>query len=122
LGGQGVHLRATDPVPTGVSVIGRSCHGRADLGKLSIEDYITMSPVFATASKPGYGPPMHTQKLGELVAICPVPVLALGGINTAHQAASARAAGAWGVAVMGAVMRCRDPAALVADLLAAVQP
>lgn len=43
-------------------------------------------------------------------------MLALGGITVAN-AAAARNAGAHGVAVMGAVMRAPDPAAVVAALL-----
>jgi len=46
-------------------------------------------------------------------------VYALGGIETPAQVAGCRAAGAAGVAVMGAVMRAGDPAALVRSLLAA---
>ena len=45
-----------------------------------------------------------------------MPVLALGGIDV-PTAAGALAAGAHGVAVMGAVMRAPAPAALVAALL-----
>jgi thiamine-phosphate pyrophosphorylase len=45
-----------------------------------------------------------------------VPVLALGGVDAAN-AASAREAGAHGVAVMGCVMRAADPAAVVRRLL-----
>jgi thiamine monophosphate synthase len=48
-------------------------------------------------------------------------VFALGGI-TAANAAQARAAGAYGVAVMGAVMRADDPGAVVAALLGEVRP
>lgn len=48
-----------------------------------------------------------------------VPVYALGGIDTTN-AADFQAAGAHGVAVMGAVMRADDPAAVVEQLLGAV--
>jgi thiamine-phosphate pyrophosphorylase len=44
LGGDAVHLSATDPVPPGVGLVGRSCHGIPDL---STEDYVTLSPVYA---------------------------------------------------------------------------
>jgi len=45
-------------------------------------DFVTFSPIFATASKQSYGEP---QGLGKLSKVCrhldPFPVLALGGIN-----------------------------------------
>jgi thiamine monophosphate synthase len=44
-------------------------------------------------------------------------VYALGGITDGERAAACREAGAAGVAVMGAVMRARDPDAVVASLL-----
>lgn len=81
-------------------------------------DYITASPVFLTASKPGYGPALGTEGLAAFAAACAVPVIALGGV-AASNAAACRAAGAAGLAVMGSVMRAGDPAAVMADLIAA---
>jgi len=95
----------------------RSCHTRAEVEAAAAEDmaWVTLSPYAASASKPGYGPPLA----GDAFAGHALPVLALGGITPAN-AGEARADGAHGVAVMGAVMRADDPAAVVADLLAAV--
>jgi thiamine-phosphate pyrophosphorylase len=42
--------------------------------------------------------------------------LALGGIDSAQRVAECMAAGAAGVAVLGAVMRADDPGAVVAEL------
>lgn len=108
----GVHVRATDPAPAGTW--GRSCHDRAEVARAAAEgaSWATLSPYAATASKPGYGPALAD---GELAGL-PLPTYALGGV-TVRNAAAARAAGAHGVAVMGAVMRAADPAAVVADLL-----
>jgi thiamine-phosphate pyrophosphorylase len=77
--------------------------------------YATLSPYAATPSKPGYGPPLPTTAF----AGHPIPVFALGGITPAN-VAEARAAGAYGVAVMGAVMRADEPAAVVRSLLEAL--
>ena len=66
-------------------------------------DYVTVSPVFATASKPGYGPALGLDKLATLCLSAP-PVYALGGVSVAG-AAGCVDAGARGVAVMGAIMR-----------------
>ena len=73
--------------------------------------WVTLSPYAASASKPGYRPLLSA----DAFAGHALPVLALGGI-TPGNAAEARAAGAHGVAVMGAVMRAPDPAAVVARL------
>lgn len=101
-------------------VVGRSCHNRAELARLTTEDYLTVSPVFPSSSKPGYGPPLGVAGLAELVRRGgDRPVLALGGVDTPERVAACLAAGAAGVAVMGAVMRAADPAAVVAGLLAA---
>jgi thiamine-phosphate pyrophosphorylase len=117
LGGDAVHLAATGPVPPGVRLVGRSCHGAGDLARLSTEDYATVSPVYPTRSKPGYGPSLGPDGLAALVALTAKRVYALGGIETPEHVVACKGAG---VAVMGAVMRAPDPAAMVADLLAAV--
>lgn len=122
----GVHLAATDPFPAGRiptgrgdggGLVGRSCHSRADVVSAAGEgcDYVTLSPIHLTASKPGYGPALGTDALGGL----PLPTWALGGVEPANAAACV-AAGASGVAVMGAVMRSRDPGKTVALLLEAL--
>ncbi|WP_109509241.1 thiamine phosphate synthase [Nocardioides speluncae] len=98
-------------------IVGRSCHSAVEVKQAAGEgaDYATLSPYAETASKPGYGPPIEPAEL----AGHEIPAFALGGI-TRDNAAAAREAGAYGVAVMGAVMRAADPAAEVAALLTAV--
>lgn len=122
LGGDAVHLPATVPYPVpGPRLVGRSCHDAGELGRLTAEHYVTLSPVFPTASKPGYGPPLRPVGLAALVARTRVAVLALGGVDSADRVAECLAAGAAGVAVLGAVMRAPDPAPVVAALCAAVR-
>lgn len=123
-GGPGtrVHLAAADPLPVPrPGLVGRSCHDASELDRAEEEgvDYVTCSPVFASASKPGYGPALGPAGLGALCRRTPVPVYALGGV-TARTAGECRAAGAAGVAVMGEVMRAADPRRVVTELLAAV--
>jgi thiamine-phosphate diphosphorylase len=120
LDGDAVHLASSDPAPVGAGLVGRSCHDAGELARLSTEDYATVSPVFATASKPGYGPALGLSGLAALVAGTAKPVLALGGVASAAEAAACVDAGAQGVAVMGAVMRAADPAAVAAALVAEV--
>ena len=83
-------------------------------------DYVTLSPIFLTASKPGYGPAVGLDALATAERLSPGPVIALGGINAAN-AVSCLAAGARGIAVMGEVMRAANPEATVRNLLAAIE-
>lgn len=116
LGGAAVHLAAAGPYPPpDLPLVGRSCHDEVELSRLTREHYAIVSPVFPTPSKPGYGPPLGLDGLARLADRSPVAVLALGGV-TPDNAADCLAAGAAGVAVMGAVMRADDPVAVVRDL------
>ena len=66
-------------------------------------DYATISPVFATASKPGYGPALGLEGLAAVARAGPA-AYGLAGI-TPDDVRGCRAAGAHGIAVMGAIMR-----------------
>ena len=78
--------------------------------------YATISPLFSSQSKPGYGPPLYLDGLRKVVERAPIPLVALGGV-TAATVLSCRLAGAAGAAVMGTIMRAGDPAAAVHDIL-----
>src|SRR5439155_83790 len=71
------------------------------------------------SSRLALAPALGVPGLAQLVARTGKPLLALGGVTSPADAAACVAAGAAGVAVMGAVMRARDPAELVAGLVAA---
>ena len=79
-------------------------------------DYVTLSPIFLTQSKPGYGPAVGLAALAEAACLAAGPVVALGGIDAGNIAACL-AAGAGGVAVMGEIMRAADPEAALRTLL-----
>jgi thiamine-phosphate pyrophosphorylase len=125
---EGIHLHATQTVldAGGMAVHGRSCHSVQEVAQAvdGGADYVTLSPVAASPSKPGHGPPVDALALrvaaGIAQATGAAQVFALGGVDTSN-AAAMRAAGAHGVAVMGAVMRADDPAAVVRDLLEQVR-
>ncbi|MEI7057726.1 thiamine phosphate synthase [Nocardioides sp. CCNWLW239] len=97
--------------------LGRSCHSRPDVTAAAADgfDYAMLSPYALTGSKPGYGPPLGPGAFADL----PLPTYALGGITPVN-ATEAVGAGAYGVAVMGAVMRADEPGQVVSDLLAAL--
>ncbi len=81
--------------------------------------YVTLSPVFESASKPGYGPALGPAGLQAMAARLAVPAIALGGV-AAGNAGACLAAGAAGVAVLGAVMAAADPGAAAGALIAAL--
>jgi thiamine-phosphate pyrophosphorylase len=125
-GAGGVHLPgAGNPEAARVrlpgGLIGASAHSAAEASALlgSGADYVTISPVFPTASKPGYGPAIGLDCLAKIVARIPGPVIALGGIS-AENAPLCLSAGASGVAVMGEVMRAANPRGVVEAMLAAI--
>ncbi len=114
-GAGGVHLPREGSVAAARRIagpnalIGVSAHSAVEAQQATAAgaDYITLSPIFLTASKPGYGPALGLAELRRVAASLPIPVVALGGI-TADNAGSCLRAGAAGVAVMGALMRATD--------------
>jgi thiamine-phosphate pyrophosphorylase len=122
----GRHLATLEPWPepgpgpeVAPGILGRSCHGTEEVLRAGRRgaDYVTLSPIYPTRSKPGYGPALGT---AVLAGPAPVPVYALGGIDTPARVRHCLRAGAAGAAVMGAVMRSHRPGALVSRLLAEV--
>ena len=120
-GSEAVHLSGSDPFPAvRPRLVGRSCHSADDVARAGKEgcDLVMVSPVFETASKPGYGPALGLDGLARLLRGAP-RAYALGGIQAAD-VPGCLAAGAHGVAVMGAVMRdprsVRDYVAALGDL------
>jgi thiamine-phosphate pyrophosphorylase len=126
-GAQGVHLQAGGPVKRARhrlgegALIGVSAHSRAEIEEAEDAgaDYVTLSPIFPTSSKPGYGPAFGEAGLREAASRASIPIIALAGVTDAN-AGQCLAAGAAGVAAMGSVMRAADPAAAVAALIAAM--
>jgi thiamine-phosphate pyrophosphorylase len=126
VGAAGVHLpRGSDPaiarrrLPQGL--IGVSTHSAAEAAVQlrAGADYVTLSPIFLTDSKLGYGPALGLDALAAAAQTAPGPIIALAGIGP-DNAAACLAAGARGIAVMGEVMRAADPEATVRRLLAAL--
>ena len=109
-GAQGVHLPARSVAPwrwralTGADfLIGVSCHTLFEVARAEEEgaDYVFLSPIFETASKPGYGPALGVEVLREACGLVRIPVLALGGVDE-RRAEICVAAGAAGFASISA--------------------
>ena len=120
VGAAGIHLPAkAEPVgsvketETGDNFyIGCSVHSLDAAKRREAEgaDFLTYSPIYPTASKPGYGPAVGTASLAEVVEGVKLPVFALGGI-TPDRVQACFAAGAFGVAVMSGVMQSKGAGA-----------
>ena len=123
-GAAGVHLPAGGGVEAARrhlgprALIGISAHDESELAAAAAcgVDYATVSPVFPSASKPGYGPALGPEGLRSMLRAADCPVLALGGIAP-QNLRGCIAAGAAGVAVMGPVMRASDAHALVTEMI-----
>ncbi|CAO3374999.1 thiamine phosphate synthase [Azospirillum argentinense] len=105
------------------ALVGLSAHDAEGIRRAAEggADYVTLSPVFPSPSKPGYGPQLGTEGLRRLTTESPLPVIALGGVESGNIDACL-AAGAAGVAVMGAVMRAPDSLSGLLKALKGGQP
>ena len=85
--------------------VGCSVHSLDAAQKREAEgaDFVTYSPIYPTASKPGYGPAVGAKCLIAVTEVVKIPVFALGGI-TPDRVAECLSAGAFGVAVMSGIM------------------
>jgi thiamine-phosphate pyrophosphorylase len=82
-------------------------------------DYLGVGPAYATTTKSGLPDPIGPVGVGAVARAVPVPVIAIGGV-TAARVPSLTAAGAFGVAVVGAVVDAPDPGAATRTLLDAL--
>ncbi len=111
----GVHLPASGP-PIGEArevlgpgvLAGRSAHDAKELARAAGADWVFLSPLFATRSKPG-APALGVEAFARLAASAPSPVYALGGI-TRESLPACFAAGACGVAAISALLEAGGPA------------
>ena len=84
-------------------------------------DYLGVGPVWITTTKTGLPDPLGLEGLAAVVGAVGIPVLAIGGITPAR-VADVLAAGAHGVAVVGAVFGEDDVAAATRRFVDALGP
>lgn len=91
------------------SLIGYSAHSLQEAESAAEQgaDFITFSPIYHTASKAQYGQPQGLQSLVNICDNSPIPVYALGGI-TINRVSEVFNAGAYGVAVISAILAVTD--------------
>jgi len=128
LSADGVHLTRRSLPPREArdllgpeKLIGVSCHSLPEVQEAEDGDvdFVVLGPIFDTPSKARFGPPLTTSVLRQARSIASLPILAIGGINSAR-VPEVMAAGADGISVISAVMAAPDPAAAATELLAAV--
>jgi thiamine-phosphate pyrophosphorylase len=113
----GVHL-AGHSLPTAAArrvlgaskLLGVSTHSVEEARRATEDgaDFIVFGPVFTTPSKVAYGPPQGLQHLTTVVRQVSIPVIAIGGIDHTNLPQVLQA-GAYGVAMIRAVLAAPDP-------------
>jgi thiamine-phosphate pyrophosphorylase len=82
-------------------------------------DYLGVGPAYPTTTKSGLPDPLGSTGIQAVAEAVDVPVIAIGGV-TAERVGDLLAAGAAGVAVVGAVSGAADPGAATRRLLEAL--
>jgi thiamine-phosphate pyrophosphorylase len=125
-GADGVHVGQTDMPPALIrrhmphAIIGLSVSSLADVqavrGQSLPVDYLGVSPIFSTPTKPDAAAPVGLHGLAAIRAQSPLPLVAIGGIGAAN-AAAVLDAGADGLAVVSAICSAADPEAAARGLM-----
>jgi len=128
LEGVGVHLRSNSlPVSVARQVLGTqrllgiSVHAVEEAVQVESQgaDYIVLGPIYETPSKQMFGPPLGIHTLEKACRLVRLPIIGIGGV-TAARAREMRRAGAFGVAVITAVLGAADVESATRELLDAV--
>lgn len=125
LGADGVHLRS-DSLPVRVArrllgadrLIGVSAHSIEEVVRAQTDgaDFVLLGPIYDTPSKRPYGDPIGVQALEEARRCSTIPIFAIGGV-TADCVAEVQQHGAYGVAVVSAILTSEDVGAATRRLL-----
>src|SRR5262245_24463099 len=124
----GVHLRSNSlPVPVARDLIGPnrllgiSTHSFEEAARAESDgaDYVVLGPIYPTASKQSFGPPLGLRVLEDACRAVRIPVLAIGGITPAR-GTEIRRAGAFGAAVITAILSVTDVEDATHEMLTAL--
>lgn len=124
----GVHVGADD-VPVEVArrllgdgaIVGATCRN-PEAARRAVDagaSYVGVGPAFATTTKLGLPDPIGLAGIEAVASAVAVPVIAIAGV-TVERVPALLEAGAWGVAVVGAVYGAPDPQQVVGELLDAL--
>ena len=128
LEGVGVNLRSNS-LPVSVArqllgarrLLGISVHAveEAVQAELQGADYVILGPIYETPSKQMFGPPLGIHTLEKASRLVRIPIIGIGGVTVAR-AREMRRAGAFGVAVITAILGAADVESATRELLDAV--
>jgi thiamine-phosphate pyrophosphorylase len=128
LEGVGVHLRSNS-LPVSVArellgaqrLLGISVHTveEAVLAQSQGADYVVLGPIYETPSKQMFGPPLGIHILEKACRLIRIPIIGIGGV-TAARAREMRCVGAFGAAVITAILGADDIESTTRELLDAV--
>jgi thiamine-phosphate pyrophosphorylase len=128
VGADGAHVGADD-LPVAVArrllgpdaVLGATARDPATARRAVADgaSYLGVGPAYRTTTKSGLPEPIGPAGVAAVAAAVDVPVVAVGGV-TADRVTDLRAAGAHGVAVVGAVSAASDPRAAAERLARAL--
>jgi thiamine-phosphate pyrophosphorylase len=128
LEGVGVHLRSNS-LPLSVArqmlgaqrLLGISVHSVEEglLAESQGEDYVVLGPIYDTPSKQLFGPPLGIHTLEKACTLVRIPIIGIGGVTVAR-AREMRRAGAFGAAVITAILGADDVESATRELLDAV--
>ena len=123
-----VHLRSNS-LPVTVArrllgaqrLLGVSVHAVEEVMEAEAQgaDYIVLGPIYETPSKQMFGPPLGIHTLEKACRLVRIPIIGIGGV-TAARAHEMRRAGAFGVAVITAILGAADVESATRELLDAV--
>jgi thiamine-phosphate pyrophosphorylase len=128
LEGVGVHLRSNSmPVMVARQMLGTqrllgiSAHSVEEAVQAASQgaDYIVLGPIYETPTKQMYGPPLGIHTLEKACRLVRIPIIGIGGV-TAARAREMRRAGAFGAAVITAILGATDVESAARELVDAV--
>lgn len=128
LEGVGVHLRSNSlPVTVARQMLGTqrllgiSAHSVEEAVQAASQgaDYIVLGPIYETPSKQLFGPPLGVHTLEKACRLVRIPIIGIGGVTSAR-AREMRRAGAFGAAVITAILGAADVESATRELLDAV--
>jgi len=128
--GVGVHLRSNS-LPVRIArkllgaerLLGVSVHTSEEAVQAESQgaDYVILGPIYETPSKQSFGPPLGIHTLEKVCRLVDIPIIGIGGV-TAARASEMLGAGAFGVAVIRAILGAADVESATHELLDAITP